>query len=448
MTLSRDECRSIFDKVLKLSQADTVVAELDGGIRAGSRYAVNAMTTNVVEENIVLVVSCRFGDRQGIAFTNQFDDASLEQTVRQAEKIAKLSPPNEELLPLVKGPQTYMPVNAYFEETAQFGPQPRAEKIRASIDIVKKNGLIGSGYLPTFNWVNAMANSEGVFFHHRWTGCGFLLTVRTPDGTGSGWARDQGVRRAKELRVEDKTEIACQKCLHSRSPQPLEPGDYTVIMEPEAASSFLMLMMSAFDGRAAMEGRSFMSEESGKTKLGKKVLGENITIRTKHDHPQILGSPLGPDGLPARNTTWVENGVIKNLAFDRFSAQKYNQEITGSPINLVMEGEEHTLNDLIASTERGILITRYWYIRTVDFMNILNTGLTRDGLFLIEKGKITKPLVNFRFNESPAVVFNNITMMSKPERAMLYESFGDFGTAMVPAIRADNFTLSSVAPAV
>ena len=448
MTLSREECRNIFDKVLKFSQADAVIAYLDGGIRAGSRYAVNAMTTNVVEQNIVLSVSCRFGDRQGSSFTNQFDDPSLQQAVSQAESIAKLSPPNKELLPLVKGPQSYMPINAYFEETAGFGPQQRAEKIRASIDIVKKNGLIGSGYLPTFDWVNAMANSEGIFFHHRWTGCGFLLTVRTPDGTGSGWARDQGVRRAKELRVEQRTEIACQKCLSSRHPQPLEPGDYTVIMEPEAAASFLMLMMSAFDGRAAMEGRSFMSEGKEKTKLGKKILGENITIGTQHDHPQILGSPLGLDGLPARNISWVEKGVIKKLAFNRFSAEKYQQEVTGRPINLVMEGEKHSLEDLIASTERGILITRFWYIRTVDFMTILNTGLTRDGLLLIEKGKITKPLVNFRFNESPAVVFNNITMMSKPERAMLYESFGDFGTAMVPAIKAENFTLSSVAPAV
>jgi predicted Zn-dependent protease len=448
MILQKEECKKIFDKVFKTTKADAAEASIDGGIRAGSRYARNGMTTNVVEENFVLSVSVRSGKKEGAAFINQFDDASIERVVKNAEEIAGFSPDNEELMPLVKPPQTYPPIKAYFENTANFSPKEMAEKIRASIDMVEKDGLIGSGYMPKYNWVDAMANSEGLFSYHPWSGIGFLLTVRSPDGTGSGWARDQGVRRVEELAVEDKTRIACEKCLRSRNPVSLEPGDYTVVMESAGVARFLALMMGAFDARAAYEGRSFMSLEKGKTKLGQKILGDNITISSQHDHPQILGSPIGPDGLPAKNVTWVKDGVITNLSFDRYWAQKQNKEVTGFPINLVMEGEDHSLDELIASTERGILITRFWYIRTVDPMKILNTGLTRDGLFLIEKGKITRPLVNFRFNESPAVLFSNVKMMTRPERAMLYESFGDFGTALVPAIKADNFTMSSIAPAV
>lgn len=448
MTLKKEECKSIFDKVFKITKADAALANIDGGIRAGSRYARNGMTTNVVEENFVLSVAVRFGKKEGRAFVNQFDDASIERIVRKAEEIAGFSPDNEELMRLVKPPQKYPSIKAYFESTAKFSPKQMAEKMRASIDIVEKEGLIGSGYLPKYDWVNAMANTEGLFFHHRWTGCNFLLTVRSPDGTGSGWARDQGVRRADELAVEEKSRIACQKCRRSCHPAPLEPGDYTVVMEPAAVARFLSLLMGAFDARSAYEGHSFMSIGKDKTKLGQKVLGSNITIRSHHGHPQILGSPIGPDGLAAKDITWVKQGVITNLAFSRYWAKNQNKEVTGLPINLVMEGGKHKLDDLIASTEKGILITRFWYIRTVDPMKILNTGLTRDGLFLIEKGKITKPLVNFRFNESPAVLFSNAKMMTHPQRAMLYESFGDFGTAMVPAIKADNFTMSSVAPAV
>jgi predicted Zn-dependent protease len=247
------------------------------------------------------------------------------------------------------------------------------------------------------------------------------------------------------------TGTAAEKALASRNPRAIEPGDYTVILEPRAAARYVSLMLGAFDARAADEGRSFMSgANQGETRLGQKVFGDNLTVRSEIGHPVLRGSPVGPDGLAARSVTWVEKGVVRNLFYDRFWAARQGKAPTPAAPNmsLVVEGGDMTIEEMIRTTRRGLLVTFFWYIRPVDPMTLLHTGMTRDGLFLIENGEIAGPVQNFRWNESPAVSFNNITGLGQPVPMHMGEAYDGPGTALVPPMRLEAFTMTSVSPAV
>jgi predicted Zn-dependent protease len=225
-----------------------------------------------------------------------------------------------------------------------------------------------------------------------------------------------------------------------------------VILEPRAAARFLSLATGqAMNARAAEEGRSFMSgKERGQTRIGEQVFGENVTLRSVINHPVLRQTPVGQDGLAARDVAWIEKGVVKSLYYDRFWAMKQGKTPTATSPNLglVMDGGTASLEEMIKNTRRGLLVTFFWYIRPVEMMTLLYTGMTRDGLFLIENGEIAGPVQNFRWNMSPAVGLNNITMLGRPEPMHMGEAYDQPGTAMIPAMRIDDFTMTSVSPAV
>ena len=274
--------------------------------------------------------------------------------------------------------------------------------------------------------------------------------MRTPDGLGSGYSRDNGIRKVEELDIVRLTNRACDKAEASHKPQMIEPGKYTVILEPVAAARYISSLLGVFDARSAEEGRSFMSVpgKKGETRLGQKIFSDSVTIRQDPSHPKLLSNPVGNEGLPIQKIAWIEKGVVKNLSYDRFWAAKQGKEASGGTSGIIMEGGTASLEDMIKATKRGLLVTNFWYIRPVDQIKILSTGLTRDGLFLIENGKITKPVANFRWNDSPAITLSNVMMLGVPERAELFEQFEDTGTALIPPIMSEEFTMSSVAPGI
>jgi predicted Zn-dependent protease len=332
-----------------------------------------------------------------------------------------------------------------------FGPAERARLVKQSVDVCEKKGVLGSGYIPKMHWTDALANSEGLFAYNRYAEASFILTCRTPDGTGSGWAGTTGLKDVTKIDAAGLTEIASDKALKSRKPKALEPGNYTVILEPRPAARFLSLALGAFNARAAEEGRSFMSgRERGTTKLGQKVFGDNITIRSDIGNPVLRQTPIGPEGIGAKPITWVEKGVVKNLYYDRYWAKKQEKPFT--PTNpqqsLVMEGGDATVEQMVKSTRRGLLVTFFWYIRVVDPMTLLNTGMTRDGLFLIENGEIVGPVQNFRWNDGPARGFNNVTMLGRPIPMHVGEAYDNPGTALVPPMKIEDFRMTSISPAV
>jgi len=354
-------------------------------------------------------------------------------------------------MPLVKPPQQYLEVEAALPSAVGFGPAERAQMVKVSTDICEKKGVLGAGYIPKFDWVNATANSEGLFTYFRYADASFILTCRTPDQTGSGWAGTTGAKDIRNIDAAMLTEVAADKALKSAKPRAIEPGNYTVILEPRPAARYLSLMLGSLNARSAEEGRSFMSGKArGETRLGEKIFGDNFTLRSEISNQVLRQSPVGQDGLPARDITWIEKGVVKNLYYDRYWAQRQKKDPTGTMpgMSLVMDGGTASIDEMIRSTRRGLLVSFFWYIRPVDTMTLLNTGMTRDGLFLIENGEIVGPVQNFRWNESPAVSFNNISMLGRPIPMHTGEAYDNPGTALVPPMKLEDFTMTSISPAV
>lgn len=451
MSYSRDQVKAITDKVLDMVKADAAEVTFSGGERAATRYANSSITANLIEHDQEISVRVYYGQKSAAATTHQFDDASLKATIERVQELARRMPDNPELMPPVTGPQTYVEVDAVNPKTVAFGPAERAAMVKASTDICEKKGVLGAGYIPKLHWTNAIANSNGLFSYFQYAEASFILTCRTPDQTGSGWAGTTGVKDVDTIDAVALTEVAADKALRSRKPRALEPGNYTVILEPRPAARYLSLLLNALDARAAEEGRSFMSGKTrGTTRLGEKVFGDNFTIRSEIGHPILRQTPIGEDGLPARSVTWIEKGVVKNLFYDRYwaSRQKKQPTATQPGMSLVMEGGDATVEDMIRSTKRGLLVSFFWYIRAVDPQRLLYTGMTRDGLFLIENGEIVAPVQNFRWNETLEVSFNNITMLGRPVPMHMGESYDGPGTALVPAMKIEDFTMTSVSPAV
>ena len=451
MSYTREEVKAITDKVLNMAKADAVEVRFSGGERSATRYANSTITANLVEHDQEVLITVYYGQKSATTSTHQFDDASLKSAIEQAQELAKRRPDNPELMPLVKPPQEYQPIDGALPQAVAFGPAERARMVKQSVDVCEKKGVLGSGYIPKLHWTDALANSEGLFAYNRYAEASFILTCRTPDGTGSGWAGTTGLKDVTKIDAAALTEVASDKALKSRKPKALEPGNYTVILEPRPAARFLSLALGAFNARAAEEGRSFMSgKERGTTKLGQKVFGDNITIRSEIGNPVLRQTPVGPEGLGAKPITWVEKGVVKNLYYDRYWAKKQDKAFT--PTNpqqsLVMDGGDATVDQMVKSTRRGLLVTFFWYIRVVDPMTLLNTGMTRDGLFLIENGEIAGPVQNFRWNDGPARGFNNVTMLGRPIPMHIGEAYDNPGTALVPPIKIEDFRMTSISPAV
>ncbi len=451
MSYSREDVKKITDKILNMCKADAVEVDFQGGERSATRYANSTITANLIEHDQQAQITVYYGQKSATTSTHQFDDASLKNAIDQVQALAKRKPDNPETMPLVKPPQEYLQIEAAAPAAVNFGPGERAEMVRKSVEICEKKGVLGAGYIPKFHWTQATANSEGLFAYYRWADASFVLTCRTPDGTGSGWAGTTNVKDPSQIDAAALTEVAATKAVKSQKPRAIEPGNYTVVLEPRPAARLLSLVFQAFNARAAEEGRSFMSgKERGQTKLGEKLFGDNFTLRSEIDNPILRQTPVGPDGLASRNITWVEKGVVKNLFYDRFWAQKQKKDAspTAPGQSLVMDGGTSTVEEMIKSTKRGLLVTFFWYIRGVEPMTLLNTGMTRDGLFLIENGEVVAPVQNFRWNESPAVAFNNISMLGKPVPMHTGEAYDGPGTALVPPMRVEDFTMTSISPAV
>jgi predicted Zn-dependent protease len=445
--MTREECAKLFKRVLAMkSKADEISVSMNGGESAGSRFTNNTMSANLSRNDDNLTVRVHIGKREGAASTNKLDDQSLKTAVEAAEFAAGIAPPNPEPTPLI-GPQKYPEVNSWREALANSTPLERARLLKVCADICKKYGVNGYGYLSTTNTYNFTANTSGNEFYHRNTLAAYSMTARTKDATGSGWANQLGVRDLKEFDMERIARTACEKAVRSQNPKMVEPGRWTVILEPAAAITFLGHIGGTLNARAADEGRSAMyNREKKATRLGEQVLGENVNIRTEPLNSRILASPsLG--GLPARNITWFEKGVLKNLSYDRYWAAQKKVDPTPPPICLSMEGGTATIEDMIRSTERGLLVTHFWYVVFTDPQTVSYTGITRDGLFLIEKGKVTMPCVNLRFNDSAISIFNNITMLGRPE-----PQGGGFGNPqginLVPPLKVENFNFRSISPSV
>ena len=450
---SREEVKLIADKVINMAKADAVEVDFSGGERSATRFANSTITANMVQFDRQVSVTVYLGTKAGSASTRQFDDASLKEMVATATAAAETGRENPDMLPMIEGPQDYVPVDAALPASVNFGPAERARLARQSIDVSDKMKTVGSGFIPKNHQTSCNANSKGLFAYYQYAETSFILTCRTADGTGSGWAGITGVKDPAMIDAEELTRIASDKAVKSRNARALEPGRYTVILEPRANARFLSLMTGLFNAQTAESpfARNYFSgKEPGTTKIGEKLFSDAITLKSDVGNPILRQSPIGPDGMAANPVTWLEKGVLKNLAYSRQYARRQKKPVTPATINmsLVMEGTDMSIEDMVKSTRRGLLVTFFWYIRGVDQQTLLNTGMTRDGLFLIENGQIAGPVQNFRWNMSPIVGYNNVTAVGKPVPIHMGESYDGPGTALVPPVRIEDFLMTSVSPAV
>jgi predicted Zn-dependent protease len=444
--LSEDEARRITERVLSFSRADHCRVNLNSAVDGNTRFAQNQMSTSGDILNTTLTVSSAFGQKVASSTTNLFDDASLEQVVRTSEELARLAPDDPEYLGEL-GPQRYPRSESFYDSTATLEPEERARSIARVTEQAVAEDLVSTGFLAHRAGATCVATSAGLFAYSLDSRANFTTTVRTQDGTGSGWA-GTAVNDWPELNTDELGAIAVQKAIQSREPRDVEPGRWTVVMEPTAVGNMVNLMVNQLGARAADEGRSFFSAPGGGNKIGQQFVDERVTIHSDPEDTRIHSTPFDNEGLPNRRHVWVEDGVLRELNYDRYWAQRNDREPSGFPSGWYMAGGSDTLEEMIASTARGLLLTRFWYIRGVDPRTILFTGLTRDGTFLIENGQVTHPVKNLRWNETPIFMLNNIEMMGAPVRISAGESAGLTPSVWVPPLKVRDFSFTSISDAI
>lgn len=451
--LSETDAAALLHKVLSFSKADECQAKLDGGRDGNLRFARNAVSTSGESDTLSLEVQSSFGKRTGVTTINEFDDASLEKVVRRSEELAKLAPENPEYVPFL-GPRTYVRPPSYIESSANLEPDFRATAAAASMDLCKKQGFVAAGFQSDSATFSAIANTKGLYGYQQRTGIQFSVTVRSQDSKSSGYAVAD-FNDASKLDTAALTSYALNKAVLSRDAKAIEPGKYTVVLEPAASVDLISHMISSMDARLADEGRSFLSKAGGGTRLGEKLMDAQVSIYSDPLSQEIPGDAWDTEGRPRARVDWIKEGVVANLAYSRYWAQKKGLQGDGTPgigsnqqsevgvfegaQGFIMSGGTASTEELIKTVKRGVLVTRMWYIRPVDPQTLLFTGLTRDGTFYIEDGVIKYPIKNFRFNESPVIMLNNVEALGRPQRT---------NACLVPPMVLRDFTFSSLSDAV
>ena len=457
--LTQDQAADIFSRIRKYSTADEVEGLFYGGRSALTRFANNTIHQNVAEENYGVSVRTVFGGRTARATTNRFDDQSLKDVVKASEDLARVQEPDGDLLPVPNASEgaraTQAVPSRHFAETAAVTPEQRAEGVGKIVSIAQKHKLTTAGIFSSSESIEAIFNSRGLNNWHTQTSAEISITMLAPDS--SGWQKSNSPSVAN-LNPQVLAEIAAKKAVESATPREIAAGKYTVILEPAAVLDMTGFMFFDFGGLAILDQRSFLNN-----RIGKNLFGENISIWDDVAHPLQSGPSFDGEGVRRQKIHLVEKGAVKRLVYARASTEKMRKseyadkvgpvEPTGhgfpipnemgeGPMNIVFESPRNpkSVEQMIASTERGILVTRLWYIREVDPYEKILTGMTRDGTFLVENGKVVCGVRNFRFNQSLIEMLSNVEQMSTPVRTSGEESFD----MVVPAMKVRDFNFTEV----
>ena len=428
-----------------MSTADQCRVNISSGWRGYTRVATNRITSAGGADATDITITSVFGERVASINTNTLDDASLRDAVRRSESAARIAPETPEYMPEL-AQQTYTDSGGYYQSTGQLEPLTRAEAAALAIEQASANDQIAASYMDVTAGSNTVATSNGLFATHANTGVAYTLTSRTRDGLQSGWAGDEA-NDWNNIESQRIANDAVRKCRDWRKTE-LEPGQYTAILEPTAVGMLMLRMMNAFNQRPADEGRSYFSRTGGGNRLGEQLFDERVTIFSDPAYEDAQTAPFTAQGQAREPTTWVNNGTLENLSRSRFWADQLGETPLAGPSNLIMAGGNDSLEDMIASTERGVLLTRFWYIRGLNPRIISYTGLTRDGTFLIEDGRISRPVTNFRFNQSLAEMLQNVEMVGPTTRVAASENSSVSTPIVVPTLKVGGFNLSSVSDAI
>jgi PmbA protein len=464
--LTKEQAGEVFDRIRRLSSADEVEVLFSGGRFALTRFANNTIHQNVAEENHAVSVRSVFGGRTARASTNKFDEESLRQVVRSAESLAKVQHPDADLLPMPDSAAassnagggaraTHTSPSRHFQQTADITPELRAEGVKKIVGVAEKHGLTTAGVFSSAESLDGIFNSRGLSRWHTQTLAEVSITMLAADSSGWQKANSPDVGNLDPLAL---AEVAARKALDSARPREIPAGKYTVILEPAAVLDIVGFMFWDYSGMAILDQRSFLTG-----RIGTKLFGDNITIWDDVAHPLQTGSPFDGEGVQRKKVALVQNGIVERVVYARATAQRMKgseykdkvgpieatghgfalpNEIGEMPLNIVFApaGDPQTVEQMIAATERGVLVTRLWYIREVEPFEKMLTGMTRDGTFLVENGRVQGGVRNFRFNESLIHMLSNVEAMSTPVRSCGEESFD----MVVPAMKVKEFNFTEV----
>jgi predicted Zn-dependent protease len=459
--LTKDQASAIFDRIRKHSTAGEVEVLFSGGKSALTRFANNIIHQNVAEENYSISVRSVFDRRTARASTNKFDEESLRRVVQASENLAKVQHEDPDLLPMPdqreadgsRDARAGQNPSRHFAETAVITPEARAEGVKKIVGVAGKHRLSTAGVFASAESVEGVFNSRGLSAWHAQTATDISITMLAEDSSGWQKANSPDVSQLNPLAL---AETAAQKALGTAHPREIPAGKYTVILEPAAVLDIVGFMFWDFSGMAILDQRSFLTG-----RIGAKLFGENITIWDDVAHPLQSGSPFDGEGMPRQRVPLVQSGVVQRVVFARATAERIKRsehkdqagpiaatghgfalpnEMGEMPLNVVFAVPQNpqSLEQMIAATERGILVTRLWYIREVDPFEKLLTGMTRDGTFYVENGRVQHGVRNFRFNQSLIHMLSSVDAMSVPVRASGDESFDMVAPAM--KVREFNFT--------
>jgi PmbA protein len=463
--LTKEQAGGIFDRIRKLSTADEVEVLFSGGHFALTRFANNAIHQNVAEDNYVVSLRSVFAGRTARAFTNKFDDESLRQVVKSAESLAKVQHPDPDLLPMPdsreasgtadRSVRSTQGPSRHFAATAAITPELRADGVKKIVGVAERHGLTTAGVFSSAESLEGIFNSRGLSDWHTQTLAEVSITMLGADSSGWQKANSPDLTKLDPLRL---AEVAAQKAVDSARPREIPAGKYTVILEPAAVLDIVGFMFWDYSGMALLDQRSFLTG-----RIGTKLFGENITIWDDVAHPLQTGAPFDGEGVQRQRVALVENGIVKRVVYARATAERMKRSeqkdkagliaVTGHgfplpnemgemPLNIVFSpaGNPQTVEQMIASTERGVLVTRLWYIREVEPFEKMLTGMTRDGTFYVENGRVQGGVRNFRLNESLIHMLSNVEAMSLPVRSCGEESFD----MVVPAMKVKEFNFTEV----
>jgi PmbA protein len=455
--LNQDKAAEIFNRIKRYSTTDEVEVLCYGGKSALTRFANNIIHQNVAEENYSVSVRTVFGGRTARATTNKLDDESLKRVVQASESLAKVQHPDPDLLPMPDAGEGARATRAFpsrhFAQTAALTPELRADGVNKIVSVANRHKLTTAGIFSSAEWVEGIFNSRGLTAWHTHTSSEISITMLA--GDSSGWQKSN----YPDVSQQDPAglaEIAARKALESAGPREIRPGKCTVILEPAAVLDMVGFMFFDFGGLSILDQRSFLNN-----RVGSQIFGPNINVWDDAAHPLQAGSPFDGEGIPRQRVQLIENGVVKRLVYARATAKKMHQsehgnkvgpvmatghgfslpnEMGEAPMNIVFgtPADPKTVDQMVASTERGVLVTRLWYIREVDPYEKILTGMTRDGTFYVEGGKVRHGILNFRFNESLIHMLSNVEAMGTPVRASGEESFDMVAPPM--KVRDFNFT--------
>ena len=442
---SERELRRIIDSVLRLAEktdADETEVHVDETISALTRFANNAIHQNVAEHTLTVSIRTVVDQRTARATTNRLDEDSLRSAIEASLSLAHTQPKNPRLLSM-PGKQRYKPVNRFVKQTAALTPEDRARAVHRASDLALKKGQVAAGIFSSAQSQMALGNSAGLFAAYRDTHAVFSITMQ--EGSAASWAK-ANFASVGDIDSQKLAQRASEKAHAAVNPRELEPGRYTVVLEPAAVLDLVGFLFYDFAATAVQDKRSCLNN-----RIGKQIFGKNISITDDVYHPFQLGANFDGEGIPRERVILVDKGVPKNLVYARATAKALHKRPTGhgfplpneygeAPMNLVVSGGGSSLEEMIASTDRGLLVTRLWYIREVDPYEKVLTGMTRDGLFLVEKGHVSSAVRNFRFNQSMLEMLSNVELLSAAVRATGEEAF----EMVVPAMKVRNFHFSEV----